>query len=542
MNIVKVLVDRQFKQLTIGKQGENKATSVQFNVKPWLDMWPGATIALAVQPPTGDAYPAVVTTADGITTWVITSADTAVPGTGKCELRVLLNDVVKKSATYITFVAESFTASGEAPDPVTDWIEDAQAKLGEVDNAVDLIENMTVSAAASETPSATLTEVDGHYNIAFGLVKGDKGDQGVQGIQGPAGADGAPGQDGAPGADGRDGQDGAPGADGYSPTASVSKSNGVATITITDKNGTTTAQVSDGATGQTGPAGADGYSPTATVTKSGDTATISITDKNGTTTATVTDGSPGPGVPAGGTTGQMLVKKSDSDYDGEWANQPSVPVQDVQVNGTSILNAQGVANVPVATQVSGEIQSSIGLLYARNGYDGVMVRPEHPGRLTLNPTSSAQIKAGNDGYLAVTTARQHEATFFGLAKASGDSTQASSSNPVGTYTESAKSAISQMLDAPETVSGTTPSITAKAGVRYVCGECATLTIVAPASGCIDVTFTSGSTATVLTVSSAKTGVTAIKWANGFDPTSLEANTVYEINILDGEFGVVGSWT
>jgi hypothetical protein len=34
----------------------------------------------------------------------------------------------------------------------------------------------------------------------------------------------------------------------------------------------------------------------------------------------------------------------------------------------------------------------------------------------------------------------------------------------------------------------------------------------------------------------------MKWANGFDPTSLDADTTYEINILDGEFGVVGSWT
>ena len=113
---------------------------------------------------------------------------------------------------------------------------------------------------------------------------------------------------------------------------------------------------------------------------------------------------------------------------------------------------------------------------------------------------------------------------------------------VGVYPDAQRSAISQMLNAPETVSGTTPSITAKAGVRYVCGEVATLTITAPASGCIDVTFTSGSTATVLTVSSAKTGVTAIKWANGFDPTALEANTRYEVMIDDGEWGMVASWT
>lgn len=91
------------------------------------------------------------------------------------------------------------------------------------------------------------------------------------------------------------------------------------------------------------------------------------------------------------------------------------------------------------------------------------------------------------------------------------------------------------------VSGSTPSITAMAGVRYVCGECSTLAVQAPASGCIDVVFTSGSTPTVLTVTSAKSGVAAIKWANSWDETC-EANTVYEINILDGEYGVVAAWT
>lgn len=54
---------------------------------------------------------------------------------------------------------------------------------------------------------------------------------------------------------GADGQDGDPGADGYSPSASVSKSGTTATITITDKNGTTTATVSDGEDGQ------DGHTP-----------------------------------------------------------------------------------------------------------------------------------------------------------------------------------------------------------------------------------------------------------------------------------------
>jgi hypothetical protein len=53
-------------------------------------------------------------------------------------------------------------------------------------------------------------------------------------------------------------------------------------------------------------------------------------------------------------------------------------------------------------------------------------------------------------------------------------------------------------------------------------------------------FESGSTPTVLTVTP-PTGLT-MKWANGFDPTVLEANTTYEINIMDGIYGVVAAWT
>ena len=74
-----------------------------------------------------------------------------------------------------------------------------------------------------------------------------------------------------------------------------------ATVTVIDKDGTTTANIyngQDGAAGQDGADGADGadgFSPIATVSKSGDTATITITDKNGTTTASISDGSGGSG-------------------------------------------------------------------------------------------------------------------------------------------------------------------------------------------------------------------------------------------------------
>lgn len=88
----------------------------------------------------------------------------------------------------------------------------------------------------------------------------------------------------------------------------------------------------------------------------------------------------------------------------------------------------------------------------------------------------------------------------------------------------------------QNVSGTTPSITGTSGMRYICGEVATLSITPPVSGIIDVIFTSGSTPTVLTVPN------TVKFPEWFDPTSLVADTVYEINIADGVYGAVMSWT
>ena len=143
---------------------------------------------------------------------------------------------------------------------------------GSVDTYAELPNNL----GPSDAGKAYFVQADGKLYVWSGTSWPAEG-EGAQfeGPQGPTGATGATGQTGPAGAD------------GYSPTATVAKSGDTATITITDKNGTTTAQVSDGTDGAPG---ADGFSPIATVSKSGTTTTISITDEQGTTTATVNDG------------------------------------------------------------------------------------------------------------------------------------------------------------------------------------------------------------------------------------------------------------
>ena len=208
---------------------------------------------------------------------------------------------------------------------------------------------------------------------------------------------------------------------------------------------------------------------------------------------------------------------------------PEVPVQDVQVNGVSVLS-DGVANVPLAGY------NTVGVVKVPNT-SGLHTNSD--GTIATTAASSNAIKSGNNGNQVIVPQNQHIAAFYGLAKAAGDSTQSSSSNAVGTYTEDAKSAISTMLNGAVSVSGSTPSITAKAGIRYVCSEVSTLDITLPASGIVDVVFESGSTPTVMTITP-PTGVT-LKWANGFDPTALEADTTYEIRVRDGHLASAYEW-
>lgn len=231
-----------------------------------------------------------------------------------------------------------------------------------------------------------------------------------------------------------------------------------------------------------------------------------------------------------GTAGQVLGL--DSNLDPVWVNPSGGDVSDVQINGTSILS-NGVANIPISGA------NILGLVKKIDpSRDGVNISSD--GTLSIYGAGANQVKNGTSISLPITPSAQHSAAFYGLAKAAGDTTQSASSNPVGTYTDDAKAAIQSMLGIEGdlivvTVTGTTPTITAAASHRYKCGEVTELSFTPSVTGICDVVFTSGTTATILTVPN------TVKWPDGFDPTSLEASTTYELNVVDGTLGGVLKW-
>ena len=68
------------------------------------------------------------------------------------------------------------------------------------------------------------------------------------------------------------------------------------------------------------------------------------------------------------------------------------------------------------------------------------------GLIGVAQATDAYIKEGTNAFYPVAAAKQHQAVFYGLAKAAGED-MASSSNIVGTYTDAAKTAIRSMLGA-----------------------------------------------------------------------------------------------
>ena len=530
--------------IVLGRLGENLWKRVIFDVSAYLDKLPDATVTLINKLPNGtDAYPVANAVLDGSKlVWTITATELTEIGVGQCELIITSGSRIAKSIIWQTYVSTSLDGSGDAPEPWDSWQavfaqmkDEAQAAALAAEAASQAVQDMganaeTLSAGSQATVTKLVNPETGAVTLVFGLPQGQTGATGATGETGNGIASivlnadytltinytngqhytttsirGAQGATGATGADGKDGENGA---DGFSPTVSVTNITNGHRVTITDKNGSQSFDVTNGENGTDGTDGsdgADGFSPTVTVTDITGGHRITITDATGAHSFDVMDGEGG-------------------------------GVTDVQVSGTSVVQ-DGVANVPLATD------SDFGVV--KTGAFGVtkVASGVNVGKLCIDKASVGQTKAGTENYKPITPSIQDSAAFYGFAKAAGDTTQSASSNAVGTYTENAKSKISEMLSSPVSVTGTTPTITALSGIQYVCGEVLTLDITLPASGIIDVVFTSGSTPTVLTITPS-TGMT-VEWANGFDSTALEADTLYELNIkMVGTkcLGVAGAWS
>lgn len=292
--------------------------------------------------------------------------------------------------------------------------------------------------------------------------KGDKGDKGDTGPQGPAGPAGEPGRDGEKGEKGETGDTGPQGPRGVTgeqgPKGETGPQGPQGEIGPEGPKGDTGAKGDTGERGETGPKGDKGEpGPKGDTGPAGPIGPQGPQGEKGDSGAQGETGPVGPMGPQGdrgpkgdtGETGPQGLKgdKGDKGDPGDdyiltqqdkedIAGLVDVPVDDVQVNGNSIVSS-GIANIPVA---DGNV---IGVVKGGNGGTGVIV--SNGGSIYVVKATSAGVKGGLDEYRPIVPQRQHESVFYGLAKAAGDTTMPNSGNAIGTYTPEALVAIHKML-------------------------------------------------------------------------------------------------
>ena len=141
--------------LPLGRQGENLARRIVFDVSGWLSAYGAGTVRLLHQRSQDNApYPVSITQEAGYVYWDVTAADTAQAGIyGQAELRYYVRETLAKSAIYQTTVSPALgEETEEIPQAGQYWVDSLL-------NAAEKVEQ-AASNAAKSVEDALLAQVD----------------------------------------------------------------------------------------------------------------------------------------------------------------------------------------------------------------------------------------------------------------------------------------------------------------------------------------------------------------------------------------------
>lgn len=139
--------------LPLGKQGENMARKIQFDISRWIGTFGPGTVQLLHQRSGDEApYPLAVDQAGNLAVWTVTNADTAAAGTGRAELQYYVGDALAKSETWMTKVLPALGPASETPP---------EAQQGWVDQVLAQVARITgMTAQAVELPAGSAPTAD----------------------------------------------------------------------------------------------------------------------------------------------------------------------------------------------------------------------------------------------------------------------------------------------------------------------------------------------------------------------------------------------
>ena len=145
--------------IDLGRQGENEARNVYFDLSELMTLYGEGTATLVHMRPSDQApYICDTQILGSYLVWKPSSTDTAYAGSGKCELRWVVGETLAKSIIYTTTIAPSITGAGEVPSPYKSWydaiiayIEANYAANGAPQEGREAIYTLLSKAAYTET-------------------------------------------------------------------------------------------------------------------------------------------------------------------------------------------------------------------------------------------------------------------------------------------------------------------------------------------------------------------------------------------------------
>lgn len=179
---MKVYQARPNSGLFLGRQGENSARQIRFDVSEWERLYGVGVVQLIVQRHGEDTpYPVALSMDGSEAVWTVSSADTAISGRdGKAELQYYVGDTLAKSCTWDTLVIEALgELSEEPPEAHAGWVEQVLSVASAAVKAQEAAAKSEQNAATSEQNAAasakTATEKAATVGSAFVAAQGFAG-------------------------------------------------------------------------------------------------------------------------------------------------------------------------------------------------------------------------------------------------------------------------------------------------------------------------------------------------------------------------------
>lgn len=133
------------KTLDLGYVGEKNHTRVVIVCASMFEKHPAAVATMVAKPPVGDLYPIILTRDNNCLVWDVSESDLAYAGSGTYQLTFTEGEEVIKTEFGAYFVKASMESTGEPPEPLEDWLQEAQDTLADLESLKDISESASDS-------------------------------------------------------------------------------------------------------------------------------------------------------------------------------------------------------------------------------------------------------------------------------------------------------------------------------------------------------------------------------------------------------------